>query len=415
MNHQLKRASRSIPFLPLLLVLLPAVICGLYVWVTQTIRPLYDLSRDVSIPFSINANKAADYNPDSRRLIGNVSLSIILDLIQDLDPASVPENRMATLIVSLQTPVSSVTPAPGSTQPGATALATLIGETPPVETPVAESPVVPVPNTPVQSTSTPFPPPPKPTKTPYEGPPTLIPTATPTATYSPTPEPVHLAFINPPSAGTLITNNTQTTFEAEAWDPAVGANNGDGVASLTFTIYNSIGNSFYTYTDTAAPYCAFGGSATCSDAASAGVALGNDTYTLEATLLTIAGEGKTITRTFVIPIQIHFDIIAPPSDGMIITNIADTKFEAQAWDTAVGITNGAGITSVTFTIYDSIGNPIHTYTDTTLLYCAFGGDVICNNSVSVGVMLNSDTYTLEATVLTNASVTSTATRTFIIP
>jgi len=416
MNQQNEKEPHSSRLL-LFLILLSIGVCLLYVWATQSIRPLYDLSRDESIPYSINATKTADYSPDFHAPVGNVSLSIILDLFQDLDPASTPENRMATLVGSLQTPVSSVTAPAGSTQTDSTAPATVaVGTTIP-ETALTENPVVIVPNTPIPSTSTaipppPPPPPPKPTKPPKEEPPTPIP---PTPIPPATPEPAHLKIINPSSDGATITGNDDTTFEVEAWDPAVGVNNGAGITSVTFTLYDSIGNTIHTYIDTASSYCAFGRNNNCSDAASAGVLLSSDTYTLEATMLTNAGETKTLTRTFVIPALTQLNIIVPPTDGTIITNIADTKLEAEAWDTTIGITNGDGITSITFTLYDSIGNTIHTYTDIISLYCTFAGDVVCNNSASVGITLPTDTYTLEATVLTNAGGTETVTRTFIIP
>ncbi len=308
-------------------------------WVTLAIRPLYDLSRDKSIPFSINATKTADYSPDFYTPVGNVSLNIILDLFRDLDPASAPENRMATLVGFLQTPVSSVTAPAGSTQTNSTAPATSVIETTIPETALTEAPVVIIPNTPVPSTSTvvpppPPPPPPKPTKPPKEEPPTPIhptpvpPTPIPTAT----PEPAHLKIVNPSGDGASITGNDETMFEVEAWDPAIGTNNGSGITSIAFVLYNSTGNTVHTYTDTTPTYCAFGGNNNCGDAASAGVILSSDTYTLKVTMVTDAGETKTITRTFIIPALTHLDIIIPPIDGTVITNTAATKFEAEAWD-----------------------------------------------------------------------------------
>ena len=243
MDHQAKKKPGSLRFLPFM-ILLTTIICGLYVWVAQTFRPLYDFSREASIPFSINATRTADYSPDTYAPLANVSLSIILDLIQDLDPASASENRIATLVVSLQTPVSTVTPLPGSTQPGFTPPATPIVGTPVAETAVTESPVVIIPNTPIPATPSPVPPspppPPRPTRTIIVVPPTIVPSATPTVTYSPTPEPAHLAFTNPSSDGMIVASNIDTNFEIEAWDPAVGSNNGDGITSITFS-WSSMG------------------------------------------------------------------------------------------------------------------------------------------------------------------------------
>jgi hypothetical protein len=204
-------------------------------------------------------------------------------------------------------------------------------------------------------------------------------------------------------------------FEAEAWDPAIGTNNGDGITSVSFTISNSLGAIIYSYADSTSNYCVFKGDGPCKDAEKEGMPLKADTYTIEATVLTIAGETKTVTRTFVVPAITHLEIIFPDSDGFVVTNPNDTKFEAEAWDSTVGLYNGDGITSVTFVIYDSLLNPIYTYVDTAPFYCAFGGDSSCGNAASAGVNLPADNYTLEATVLTDASETITVKRTFTIP
>lgn len=417
MKQQADREARA-PRHALYLLLLLIVICLLYGWATLAIRPLYNLSQNQSIPISINATKTADYSPDFYTPVGNVSLNIILDLFRDLDPASVPEDRMATLVDVLQTPVASVTIPAGSTQVNPTAAGTLSIETTIAETALTENPVVTIPVTPIPTTSTPIPPPPpppKPTKHPTEDPPppSPTPTYTPTATYTPTSEPVHLEIIIPSIDGAVISNISDTMFEAEAWDPAVGTNNGGGITSVTFNLYDSIGNTIHTHSDITASYCAFGEDSSCNDAAS--IVLSSGTYTLEATVLTNAGEIKTITRIFIIPTVTHLEITVPPSDGTVVTNMNQTKFEAEAWDSTVGINNGDGIASITFVIYDSLSNLVYTDSDVTLLFCAFGGDSQCAPSTAVGVNLPTGTYTLEAMALTDASETKAVTRTFTIP
>ena len=417
MNQQVDQethSSRRVLYLPMLFI----GICLLYGCITLAIRPLYDLSQNQSIPISINATKTADYSPDFYTPVGNVSLNIILDLFRDREPASVPEDRMATLVGILKTPVASVTIPAGSTQVNPTTAGTLSIETTVAETTLTENPVVTIPATPIPSTAThppPPPPPPKPTKPPTDEPPPPSPTATytPTSTYTPSPEPVHLEIVVPSTDGAVISNISDTMFEAEAWDPAVGTNNGDGITSITFVIYDSLLNPIYTDVDATPFYCAFGGDSSCNDAAS--IVLSSGTYNLEATVFTDASETKTITRTFIVPTVTHLEIIVPPSDGMVITNMNQTKFEAEAWDTAIGINNGDGITSVEFVIYDSTSTPIYADTDGTPLYCAFGGDSSCGNAASAGVTLPAGNYTLEATVLTDASETITVTRTFTIP
>ena len=399
------RSSRYTILFPSLLI----GICLLYGWATLAIRPLYDLSRNQSIPISIGATKTADYSPDFYTPVGNVSLNILLDLFRDLDPASVPEDRMATLVGSLQTPVEWVTMPADSTQIHSTIAATLHVETTIPETALTEDPVVIVPATPIPSIPLP-PPPPKPTKPPIEEPPP----PTPTATYTPSPEPVHLEIIIPASDGTEILNLSNTAFEAEAWDPAVGTSNGDGITSISFMISNSLGPIIYTYADSASDYCVFKGDGPCKDAEKASISLKAGNYTLEATVLTATGETKTVTRTFIVPVITHLEIIIPPSNGTIIENINETKFEAKAWDSTVGLRNGDGITSVEFFIYDSRSTQIYTGTDSIPAFCSFGGDSVCNPVSASPIILSADNYTLKAIVLTNMSETKSVLRTFTI-
>jgi len=165
-------------------------------------------------------------------------------------------------------------------------------------------------------------------------------------------------------------------------------------------------------------YCVFRGDGPCREADKEGVTLNSDTYTIEATVLSNSGQSKTVTRTFVVPVITYLDIIVPPTDGTTIANIADTDFEAEGWDTTVGLLNGDGITSITFTLNDPLGTPIHTFNDTTAPFCAFDGLVVCNNSAAGGVTLPSDPlpYTLIAEMLTVAGPpTSLVSRTFFIP
>jgi len=151
---------------------------------------MYDLSGNESIPISINATKSADYSADSFTPIGNISLKIILDVLRDLDPASVPEDRLATLLVSLQTPISTVTGLAGYIPP---AIST---EAPPVTEPIpTEAPPQSIPDTPIPPTviipPPPQPAPPKPKKPPKDPP--------------PPPKPIQLNIIMPSTDGTNIT------------------------------------------------------------------------------------------------------------------------------------------------------------------------------------------------------------------
>jgi hypothetical protein len=102
--------------------------------------------------------------------------------------------------------------------------------------------------------------------------PTALPTSTaepPTQTPTPTDTPVPAALVVQivvPSDGAIVSNPAETNFRAIAYDPAVGTNDGDGITSVDFTIIliSGSGNYGHNRSDTAAPYCGYGGSEVCS-------------------------------------------------------------------------------------------------------------------------------------------------------
>jgi len=53
-------------------------------------------------------------------------------------------------------------------------------------------------------------------------------------------------------------------FQVEVFDDTVGKRDGDGIASVTFTISDESGKVVHTRTESAAPYCVFGGDVTCT-------------------------------------------------------------------------------------------------------------------------------------------------------
>jgi hypothetical protein len=53
-------------------------------------------------------------------------------------------------------------------------------------------------------------------------------------------------------------------FQVEVFDETVGKRDGDGIASVTFSISDESGKVVHTRTETAAPYCVFSGEASCT-------------------------------------------------------------------------------------------------------------------------------------------------------
>lgn len=89
-------------------------------------------------------------------------------------------------------------------------------------------------------------------------PPINIPTPIP-----PTCAPIYVEIITP-AEGTTITDISETSFEAIAYNPNVGNNNGDGIENVQFQIYSPDGSLISSRTESVAAYCAFGGDSPCS-------------------------------------------------------------------------------------------------------------------------------------------------------
>jgi hypothetical protein len=120
-------------------------------------------------------------------------------------------------------------------------------------------------------------------------------------------------------------------------------------------------------------------------------------------------------------------IVDPVADGADISNNSETKFEAQAWDTAVGTTNGDGIINVNFW-FTFAGGPIPPLPDAgspevqlAVRYCAFTGGGTCstiNGHYGVGTFssLPFGTYTMYVQAEGVSGFSGIITRTFnIIP
>lgn len=389
-----------------LLIFILIGICVLYTWVSQSFRPIYNLSQNQSLPLSINATKTADYSPDFFTPIGNIRLGLIFDILLDLNPDIDLADRQSTLLAVLQTPVAYVTLPAGSVQPESPVPATL-----PVVEPPTTAPPTDIPDTPVA-------PAPKPKKTKKEPPTTTL------------------------AADPAITKDDNvTTYSASGsltYTVTVTNNSGETVIGAIVADIKPANISKWVWE------CSESGGASGCDPVAIGSSDFSDTvnlpvggsivYTISAIIVASPTGDLANTATISVPSgytdtdtgnnsatdtdnldNLYINIIVPINDGFEITNTDQTKFEAESWDSNVGTNNGDGITSVTFDLKDSSGTIIPTFVDSLAPYCVFDGSP-CSNAASAGfIPLTADTYTIEATVLSTSAITKMVTRTFVIP
>ncbi|HEX2909065.1 MAG TPA: cohesin domain-containing protein, partial [Phototrophicaceae bacterium] len=133
-------------------------------------------------------------------------------------------------------------------------------------------------------------------------PPTTLPTSNP-PTITPTtsaPAGAVVTIIAPQADGTVITNVEQTRFQATAYNPGIGTNNGAGIKAVAFEIYSPTNGLLQSASDTTAAYCFFGGNGPCNAGGNTAQAPAG-TYTLRARAQTMDNNWSNwVTRTFVI-------------------------------------------------------------------------------------------------------------------
>lgn len=136
---------------------------------------------------------------------------------------------------------------------------------------------------------------------------TPTPTATSTASLTPTvtntPLPIVIQIVNPLVSGNVIADNSFTQFEAEAYNPPYGTNNGDGIARITFWFDGP--SAIPGRQEGQLRYCAFGGDGPCNTyEAGTGISFYNLTpglYTIYAQALGVDGRTSVIvSKTFYI-------------------------------------------------------------------------------------------------------------------
>jgi hypothetical protein len=105
-----------------------------------------------------------------------------------------------------------------------------------------------------------------------------------------------------PSDGAIVSSPAETNFGAIAYDPAVGTNDGDGITSVDFTIIliSGSGNYGHNRSDTAAPYCAYGGSEACPTIPN-WASMDPGTYRLTVTANASGKPSVTVSVTFTKP------------------------------------------------------------------------------------------------------------------
>lgn len=75
---------------------------------------------------------------------------------------------------------------------------------------------------------------------------------------------------------------------------------------------------------------------------------------------------------------IHVELVEPQTDGTILTDRSQTRFEAIAYDTGMAPVNGNGINKIYFWIYKPDGTLLRSSNDSVLRYCVFSGNNPCN-------------------------------------
>ena len=89
--------------------------------------------------------------------------------------------------------------------------------------------------------------------------------------------------------------------------------------------------------------------------------------------------------------------ITVPSDGATLNGVGQTRFQAIAYDPAVGTSDGAGISSIVFSLVQlSGGSYSFGVTEGQAAYCVFGGNGPCNTAPAWSSM-TPGTYQLTAT------------------
>ncbi len=220
------------------------------------------------------------------------------------------------------------------------------------------------------------------------------PTATRAATATITPPAVKIALfdggVNVTQTAPNTTDPTVTTALVFQADVSLDTSRiKDTLANVDMRVIDAHNQTAYQHTENNEPFCMFSDSnGNCnswvfrnhSNAWPNNRPVQRGSYFLRA--LGIAASGRTRAGEMAIyidprpngedsPVQVQIVQIAPNSDADVASN--EIVFQAEAFDSRKGNSDGKGIDHVDLTIVDQLGNIVHEHTEKTAKYCAFGG------------------------------------------
>ncbi|MFN2201765.1 MAG: hypothetical protein ACK2UO_11185 [Caldilineaceae bacterium] len=247
---------------------------------------------------------------------------------------------------------------------------------------------------------------------------------------------------------TVNTVSQALAFQLAAHDPAVGASDGAGIAQVSFDLYAPDGSLVWQRSEGAEPYCLFSnasGASACNvwDFAQAGMhwpngqAIQAGQYTIRATISGDGGRTETYTYDFTVqqtsqpqnPAPVESEIAAmlvQIGPGSLSATVSQAlAFQIEAWDTAVGTTDGAGIAQVDFQLVGPTGTVVHQRTEGGAPYCLFSnssGSDECNtwrfvnalNRWPSGQSIRTGQHTVVATVTADNGQTEVFTYDFTV-
>jgi hypothetical protein len=203
-------------------------------------------------------------------------------------------------------------------------------------------------------------------------------------------------------------------IEAQAYDPIVGEENGDGIDYVHFAISDAGDNVVYERDESNPAYCAFGGDSPCEVSLSdAGVRSGD--FRVTATAYSDSGRQASASTSFTLAATERAEPVITLDAAVLYDDGAPSslRIEAQAYDPNVGSSNGDGIDHVYFTIRNSDGDSVYENDEGSTAYCAFGGDSPCEQSIGPSDFSAGD-YEVTATAYTDSGAEASTTTSFTL-
>lgn len=180
-------------------------------------------------------------------------------------------------------------------------------------------------------------------------------------------------------------------LRVEVFDPQVGQRDGDGIKQVDFSIKDENGDEVYNRKETSAAYCLFSGDdPLCSTLVFAksgnkwpnGKLITNGDYEADISIQPQHGENALWVFRFKIADAANLQTTKPDLFAQIVqtasgstdtTLTRDLVFQVEAYDPAVGNSDGAGIDHVDLDIIGPNNKRVYHHAENTAHYCAFGG------------------------------------------